>query len=147
MIRRLLLLNGLAIMSVVIFHATGWGFVAMFSWTHRYMPVTSPNYDQVGSIWYYIGQIVEQFVVFSVPAFLFVSGFFIAFATGRNRPNVNWNTIKSRIQNLIIPYLVWSFLLFILLFAQGTRYSVKQYLVLLITGQTNPAYYFVPLLI
>jgi len=147
MVRRLLLLNGFAIIAVVIFHATGWGFVAMFSWTHRYMAVTSPNYDQLGSIWYYMGRIVEQFVVFSVPAFLFVSGFFIAFATGRTRPNVKWDLIKSRIQNLLIPYLLWSFALFALYFIQGTRYSPGQYLILLITGKTNPAYYFVPLLV
>ena len=147
MIKKLLLLNGFAILGVIIFHATGWGYVAMFSWTHQYLPVTSPNYDQLGSLSYFVGRLIEQLVVFSVPAFLFVSGFFIAFATGRNRPNVSWSIIKSKIKYLVIPYLIWSFVIFLLLFLQGTRYTPKQYIIFLFTGQTNPAYYFVPLLI
>ena len=47
--RKLFLLNGLAIQAVVANHASGWGITAMFWWAHRYLPVESPNFDQLGS--------------------------------------------------------------------------------------------------
>jgi peptidoglycan/LPS O-acetylase OafA/YrhL len=146
MIRRFLLLNGFAILAVILFHASGWGFVAMFAWPHRYLPVTSPNYDQLGSLSYYGLRAVEQLIVFSIPAFLFVSGFFIAFATGRNQTTVSWKIVGTRIKFLLIPYLLWSFIIFVLFFLEGKRFSPVGYLRMLLTGETNPAYYFVPLL-
>lgn len=146
MVRRLLLLNGLAILGVILFHASGWGFVAMFAWAHRYLPVTSPNYDQVGSLAYYVIRVIEQLIVPSIPAFLFVSGYFIAFATGRNQRTVSWTIVGARIKNLLIPYLIWSFVFLLLYFLEGKRYSLVEYLRLLLTGETNPAYYYVILL-
>ena len=147
MVRRLLLLNGFSILGVILYHSVGWGFVAMFSWAHRYMPVLSPNFDQIGGIPYYAMRFVEQLVVFTIPAFLFVSGFFVAFATGRMQSNIKWETIGARIKRMLIPYLIWSFVLFGLFFIQGNLYTLQQYLRMLFTGQTNPAYYYVPLLI
>jgi len=147
MVRRLLLLNGFSILGVILYHSVGWGFVAMFSWTHRYLPVTSPNYDQLGSLSYFGLRFVEQLVIFTIPAFLFVSGFFIAFATGQARSNIGWGTIGARIKKMLIPYLIWSIALFGLFFIQGIVYPPKNYLWMLLIGQTNPAFYYVPLLI
>ena len=147
MIRRLLLLNGLAVLGVVINHSTGWGFTAMFWWVHRYMPVDPPNFEQMGSLAYYALLLVQQLIMFSVPAFLFVSGYFMAFATKRRASTVSWVIVRSRIWYLFIPYLLWSLLFFVGDLAEGSVYSIPEYLELLITGRTSPAYYFVPLLI
>lgn len=147
MIRRLLLLNGLAVLGVVINHATGWGFTAMFWWPHRYLPVDSPNFEQMGSMAYYALLLAQQLIMFSVPTFLFVSGYFMAFATRRKASTVSWEIVRSRIWLLLIPYLLWSLLFFVGDFAQGTVRTIPGYLELLITGGTSPAYYFVPLLI
>ena len=147
MIRRLLLLNGLAVLGVVINHATGWAFTAMFWWPHRYLPVESPNFAQMGSLTYYALLLVQQLIMFAVPAFLFVSGYFMAFATKRQASTVSWKIVRSRIWLLLIPYLLWSLLFFAGDIAQGTAYTLPVYLELLITGRTSPAYYFVPLLI
>lgn len=147
MIRRFLLLNGLAIVGAVLYHASGWGFIAMFWWTDRYAAVAVPNFDQMGSVAYFALRFVEQLVIFAVPAFLFVSGFFIAFSTGRNRPNVDWSMIRARITSLLIPYLLWSLLIFIASFLQGERHSSLEYLRMLVTGRTASPYYFIPLLI
>lgn len=147
MIRRLLLLNGLAVLGVVINHATGWAFTAMFWWPHRYLPVDSPNFEQMGSLVYYALLLAQQLIMFSVPTFLLVSGYFMAFATKRQASTVSWEIIRSRILLLLIPYLLWSLLFFVGDFAQGTAHTLPGYLVLLITGRTSPAYYFVPLLI
>lgn len=147
MVRRFLLLNGLAIIAAVLYHASGWGFTAMFWWTYRYAPVRVPNFDQMGSAAYYGLRAVEQLIIFAVPAFLFVSGFFIAFAAGRSKGNVRWQMIGARIQTLIIPYLLWSVLIWMADFVQGARHTPLAYLQMLLTGRTASPYYFVPLLI
>lgn len=146
MIRRLLLLNGLATLAVVLYHSSGWGFTAMFWWTHRYLPVTVPNFDQLGGPSYYALRLIEQLIVFGVPAFLFVSGFFIAVATGRSRSTVEWKLVGTRIRNLVIPYLIWTAVIFVGDFLQGIPHAPVEYLTLIATGRTIPGYYYVPLL-
>lgn len=147
MIRRLLYLNGLAAIAAVLFHATGWGYTAMFWWTDRYRMVSVPNFDQLNSLAYFGTRFVEQIVIVAIPAFLFVSGFFIAFATGRSQHTIGWNLIGARVKNLLIPYLIWSVIVIGLLFALGERYSASQIIRMLTFGETQPPYYYVPLLI
>lgn len=120
----------------------------MFVWAGRYLPVTSPNFDQVGSAAYYGIRLIEQLIVVSIPAFLFVSGFFVAFATGRTHKTVGWNIIGARVKSLLIPYLLWSFLVFAAGFVlDGRRLPPLAYVQLLLTGGANPAYYYIILLI
>ncbi|HET7010802.1 MAG TPA: acyltransferase [Anaerolineales bacterium] len=148
--RRLLLLNGLAILGVILFHSGGWGFTAMFAWAHRYMPVASPNYDQMGSAAYYGLRLIEQLVTFSIPAFLVVSGFFASFAAAGSASDGiggGWRRIMPRLKELLPPYLIWSILLLAGISLQGRSFSAAEWLVSLMTGATNPAYYFVPLLV
>ncbi len=147
MIRRLLYLNGLATISAVLFHATGWGYTAMFWWTDRYRPVTVPNFDQLGGMTYFSIRAIEQLVIVAIPAFLFVSGFFIAFATGRTKRTIGWNVVGTRIKNLAIPYVVWSIIVFVMLFALGEKFSLAQMAKMLVFGETQPPYYYVPLVI
>lgn len=146
MIRRLIYLNGIAVLSAVLYHASGWGFTAMFWWTDRYLPVSVPNFDQFGSVSYYGLRMVEQLVIFAIPAFLFVSGFFIAFATGRKHHTVPRNIVGVRIKNLLIPYLIWSILIIGVELLQGRGDSALQVLKKLAFGGAAPPYYFVPLL-
>jgi len=113
MIRRLLLLNGLAVLGVVINHTTGWSFTAMFWWSHRYLPVESPNFEQMGGVVYYALLLAQQLIMFAVPSFLFVSGFFIAFSTKRSESTVSWKIVGSRIWLLLVPYVLWSLLFFV----------------------------------
>lgn len=147
MIRRLLLLNGLATLGAVMNHAVGWGFVAMFWWADRYRPVVAPNFDSFGSPSYYGLRMIEQLIIASIPAFLFVSGFFVAVATGRNQHTISWSVIRGRVVGLMIPYVLWSLVMFAVEFALlGVRYSAAKYLKLLAVGGATPAFYFVPLL-
>ncbi|MFO7537136.1 MAG: acyltransferase family protein [Chloroflexota bacterium] len=146
MIRRFLLLNGLATLGVVLNHAVPWGFVAMFWWTHRYLPVEVPNFDQMGSATYYVLRLIEQLIMFSIPAFLFVSGFFVSVTTGRKQTTVAPRMVGNRLLYLVIPYLLWSILIFFGDFLQGEMHAVDGYLVRLATGGATAAYYYVPLL-
>ncbi len=148
MVKRFLTFNGVAIVSVILFHAVGQGFVALFFWADRYRPVTVPNFDQVGSPIYYAFRTVEQLAVFSIPFFLFVSGYFIAFATGRIQKNIRGQVVFSRVRDLIIPYLLWSFIvIFIEILLDGRVRTPVRYLQLLLVGGASPAYYYIPLLI
>lgn len=146
MSKRFLLLNGLAIINVVVNHSIGWTYVAMFWWVHRYTPLTSPNFSQLYSPDYFILRVLEQWIIPSIPAFLLVSGFFVAFSAGRKKA-LEWNYVLSRIKYLIIPYLIWSAIMIIFNVLQNTTYTPAQLLRIIITGQAAEAYYFVPLLI
>lgn len=147
MAKRLLLLNGVAIVCVILFHATGFGFTAMFAWAHRYREVSSPNFDAVGTGAYYAFRLIEQFVVFAIPAFLFVSGYFVSVLTGRSGSTINPRAIGARIRALIVPYLFWSAVVIVALALQGRVFGGGQYARMLLTGSTDPNYYYVPLLI
>jgi peptidoglycan/LPS O-acetylase OafA/YrhL len=147
MIKRLLYLNGLAILGVLLYHASGWGFVALFWWTDRYQAVSAPNFGQVGSAEYFLLRFIEQLGTAAVPAFLFVSGFFVAFATGRSQRTIGWNVVGSRIKNLLIPYLLWSLAFFAVDAALGNTYSLAIYLRRLLLGQATESFYYVPLLV
>jgi membrane-bound acyltransferase YfiQ involved in biofilm formation len=146
LIKRLSLLNGLSILAVVINHATHRGFVAMFFWTDRYRTVSVPNYDQMGSFMYYLLTVLEKLAVFSVPSFLFFSGFFIAFAARGSQSTLSWKMVRQRIFNLALPYVIWSVVIFIVNAFNGEVLTLQRYLMRLLYGGAIPHYYFVPLI-
>jgi probable poly-beta-1,6-N-acetyl-D-glucosamine export protein len=147
MVRRMLYLNGFAIFCVVIFHSVGLGFVAMFDWAPRLLPEAAAS-SPVGSPGYWVYRLVEQLVVFCIPAFLFVSGYFVAAATGKSRDTIGWDIVFARIKKLLIPYLIWSAVAMgLLLVLDGRRFSPQAILVNLLTGRSNDILYFVPLLV
>jgi membrane-bound acyltransferase YfiQ involved in biofilm formation len=147
MIKRLLYLNGLAIITVILYHASAWGFIAMFYWTDRYRPVTVPNFDMLGGATYFSLRAIEQLIIYGIPTFMFVSGFFIAISTGRSQKAVPWRLVYERIKNLAIPFVLWSLIILGLNFAQGARYTPGELVRTIALGQTTDAYYFVPVLI
>ena len=146
--KRLLLLGGLAILIVVLDHTVGFGQIAMFLWTNRYRPVTVPNYDLVGSVQYYIFLAIRQLGSFAVPSFLFISGFFIGYAAQGERSTVKWRTIYSKIVALVIPYLIWSGIVYISDAMLGVVHPPVSYLTFLFTtgAIVNGPYYYIPLL-
>jgi len=115
MSRKLLLLNGLAIISIPFQHATAYGLQAMFFWTDRYLPVAVPNFDKLGTLPYYMTNIIRQLSFFSVPAFLFISGYFIAFLAKGEKSEVTWDMVMPRVKILLIPLTSWTVLRFVLL--------------------------------
>ncbi len=144
--KRLFLLNGVAILGVALNHAAGWGQIAMFQWAHRYQPVTMTNYDQLGSLAYYVLLVTRQLTLFGVAAFLFVSGFFIAFAARGSQATLSWKMVWVRIRNLLVPYLIWSVAIFAFDYVLRISYSPLQYLAKFFTTGAIGPYYFVPLL-
>jgi surface polysaccharide O-acyltransferase-like enzyme len=132
---------------VVVVHGVGWGLTAMFAWTHRYLPVAGATPQAVGSASYLVLRVIQQAAVFSVPAFLFVSGVFVLFATPKGRSSPGWGAIRGRLITLTVPYLIWTGVVWVLVLLQGTSFSPREYVQMLLTGSTTPAYYYVPVLI
>lgn len=146
MTRRLFLLMGLALLAVVWSHAAGWGQIAMFWWTDRYRPVTVPNFDQLGTPSYYALLVIRQLTVWSVPAFLFISGFFVAYAARGNQSILSWRMVRVRIVNLLVPYTIWSLMCFVGDALDGITYTPLEYLGRLVSGKAEGPYFYVPLL-
>lgn len=111
------------------------------------MAVATPNFDELGGLTYFALRFIEQLVAFSVPVFLFVSGFFIAFAAGRLSLKARWPLVGTRIKNLLIPYLIWSALIFVLNAAEQDVSTLRGYIEDLLTGGAADPYYYVPLLV
>lgn len=143
MTKRLFWLNGIAILSVVLNHAVGWGFTALFWWTDRFRAVSVPNYDALGSPAYIILVVIKQLTPFAVPVFLVASGYFIAFAS---RAGLTWKMVWARIRSLLFPYLVWSAVVLGLEAIFGERFSAVQIGIKLLTGSASPVYYYVPII-
>lgn len=147
MVRRLLYINGLATIAAVIHHSMHWILTGLFWWTDRYRSVTIPNYDELGSLSYYGIRLIDQLAFFGVPAFLFVSGFFIAIATGSNEKTVSWKIVGNRIKKLLPPYFLWSLVIILVDGLLGQTYSLQSIIKALITGGVAPPFYYVPVLI
>lgn len=147
MIDRMLYLRGLAILGPVLFHAANWGFIAMFWWTDRYLPVAVPNFDQMYSLSYFFYRAFEQFLMFSVPAFLFVSAYFSVLSYEKDSSAIGYSKIIKRVSRVFIPFIIWSLVYLLVNYLMGTRYSPAGALVTILTGRINEAYYFIPALI
>jgi surface polysaccharide O-acyltransferase-like enzyme len=161
MTRRFLLIMGLGILGVILNHSATFGYQATFDLAWRYRPevaascedltppVRCPNYDQVHSATYWGLTVVRRFIAFGVPAFLLVSGYFIAFAAGRKDARIQWPILKTRVVGLIIPYVVWSIIIFVgqALFYNRVYPTAWDYIVRLLIGGATGSYYYIPLLV
>jgi len=147
MVRRLLLLNGLAAITAVAHHAIHWVLIAMVWWTDQYRPVSIPNYEMVGGWGYYGLRIVDQLALLGVPSFLFVSGFFIANSTSKSQKTIGWRIVLNRLRVILVPYIVWVSIILLGDFIEGEKYTAIGILKLFLTGRVAPPYYYVPLLI
>ncbi len=161
MTRRFLLLMGLGILGLILNHSATFGYQATFdlAWIYRpevaaacgdlTPPVNCPNYDQVHSVTYWGLTLVRRFIAFGVPVFLMVSGYFIAFAAGRKDARIKWPILRARVVGLLIPYLVWSIIIFAgqALFYNRIYSSPWEYVRRLLVGGATGSYYYIPLLI
>lgn len=136
MTKRLLTLNGLAALMVVLNHSASYGLNALFFWTDRYRQVAVPNFDQYGSPAYYVLFFIHELAEFAIPAFLFISGFFIAFATRTAEGDLKWEIVISRIKKLILPFLLWSVVIAVLLQRFPPTFR-----------QVMTVYYYIPLIV
>lgn len=146
MTRRLFFLNGISILAVVLSHAGGWAFIAMDYWADRYLPVVPSNYDPAGTLSYYVVLALRNCGAFAVPSFLFVSGFFVAYAARGSQGTLSYKSVWARLKVLLIPYLIWSAVIFAGDALQGKMYRPAEYVTRLFVGGAHPVYFYVPLI-
>jgi peptidoglycan/LPS O-acetylase OafA/YrhL len=118
----------------------------MFWWADRYQFVTAPDFSQLGSPAYYTMRVLEQLSIVAPPIFLFVSGFFVAFAAGREATNLGWRTVGGRLRMLLPPYVLWSLAIFVGRAFEGSTDTPTGYLEQLLVGGAAAPFYFIPLL-
>ena len=119
----------------------------MVWWADRYRSAPVPNYDAVGSFPFLVLMMLNQLSTFAVPAFLFISGFYISYAARNPSATLSWKVVRARVVDLVVPYLVWSTLIFIVDAVLGQTYSPMAYAAKILTGKANAAFFFVPLLL
>lgn len=118
----------------------------MFWWIPQKHFMATPDFSQFGSASYYMLRAMEQLIMFSIPAFLFVSGFFVAFALGTQPNSAGWGVVGMRIRTLIIPYVLWSLVIFTWRGLWGSIDTPIGYLKSLLLGRAAPPFYYVPLI-
>ena len=127
-------------------HGFIWSQYALLQWADSYRAVTVPAWDALDTLPFFITVVLRQLQYFSVPAFLFISGFFAAYAARGSQGKVTWQTVTTRVQGLLIPYFIWSAFIFLAYAIQGTIYTPWGYLYrIAVEGALGP-YFFVPLL-
>lgn len=146
MVRHLLFLNGLAVVGAVINHASGWGFTSLFWWTDRYRPVAVPDFSQLGTPAYYMLRALEQLIMFSLPAFVVVSGFFLAMAASGQEVRLPWGRLCGRLGMLLVPYVLWSLVIFVGRGFEGATDTSVGYVQQLLFGRAAEPYYYIPLI-
>lgn len=143
--KRVFLLMGTATLAVIVSHTAGFGQVALLEWRDRYRPVTEPSFNPFGSPQYYVLLCVRQLIVWCVPAFLFVSGFFVAYAARGTRGAYTWKMAGGRVTGLFFPYFFWCCVWFILDAFRGITFTPIEYFTKLVTGTADNygSYFFV----
>ena len=90
---------------------------------------------------------LNQIPMFAVPAFLFLSGYFAAYAARGDPPSLGWRVTAVRLKGLFWPYLIWSLVVYAGQAATGKGYSVVEFGRRFILGQVALPYYYIPLLV
>lgn len=120
--------RGLAIIAVVATHA---GYT-LFSWRHS-----------ANGQWNFLFLVAwRQLLNFAVPAFIFISGYWMAKKPIRSLQDYKTFLIR-RLSRILIPYLFWSFVF--CGYATVKAYEINAYEIMrrILTGQATWGYYFI----
>lgn len=83
--------------------------------------------------------------IFAVPAFLFISGTFVAYAARGTPPRLTPRFLVGAVGHILWPYVFWSFLFYAVVLVQfGERYSPAGYAKNLLVGYP---FHFIPMLV
>jgi peptidoglycan/LPS O-acetylase OafA/YrhL len=126
-------LRFLSILGVVIIHATA-----------PYLVNLAVTENQVSPLVIFLVSL-NQGARFSVPAFFFMSGFFMTYGWKDSfaNPRELQAYIAKRLVRLLLPYLTWSFLLYITPSAVSGELKITSALVALSIGATFEGGYFI----
>jgi hypothetical protein len=123
--RTIPILSGLAILAVIFNHAN-WHILEDFA---------------AGAAGGYPFLITDQVGKFAIAAFMFIAGYFIAYATSGGKRDLKWGIVQSRLLALLWPWLIWSLLMTVGQRFQGRPINLEEFLRNLFIQ-----YYFIPML-
>lgn len=151
--RKLGLLRGLAVLAIVVNHAADNTMFVLSFWGPRAASLDSAaDRSWADTSIYFLLLGLSQLGWFTVPAFLFASGFYVAYASRGRAANLKPRILGGWIRNLLSPYLTWilaSIALYLVVTALGPGGTPKalQGLGGYIEGRALGEYYYVPLLV
>jgi len=124
--RNLPILSSFSIIAIILAHAN-WHVLSVFT-----------NGDIAGMPFVFLDQLCK----FSVSAFVFIGGYFAAYAANTTNPNVIWKVIIERIKNMLWPWIIWSIAMTVFLSYKGSQINLEN-----LIRNLFIQYYFAPLLI
>lgn len=128
MFRRVCVLLGLSILSVVITHGSAFGLWALYAWTDRYKILLPPDFNPFQTPQWFALIFIKQIFSFCVPAFFFVSGFFIAYTVDKESRVIKSGIVKRRVFSLLIPYIIWTIISLALATVVSGPLSLPEYI-------------------
>ncbi|GAP10780.1 fucose 4-O-acetylase [Bellilinea caldifistulae] len=147
MIRKLLLLNGIAILFAVYHHSIYWAITAINFWGHRFVSNATPQSLFSPNLFSIFLRITDQIAGVAVPAFLFVSGFLYGFSLNHQSIRQSYRFLQKRIIYLLIPYIIWSSITVVFRLMEGDSYSLTKLARVFLLGEADGPFYYVPLII
>ncbi len=148
MLRRTMLLRGLATLAVVANHTV---MTALFPAIWSTLPTSSGTASSgyfAGWAGYWTISIIAQACIFAAPAYLIASGASCWYAFGASSGPARWRSTLGFLPHVVIPYLIWSCVALLKEAVMGRTYPLEEWAVSIITGRTEvDAYYFVVVLI
>lgn len=147
MIRKLLFLNGIAIILAVYHHSIYWAVTAINFWGHRFISNATPELLANPNLFSLFLRTTDQIAGVAVPAFLFVSGFLYGFSLNNQTFQQSYRFIQKRIVYLLIPYIVWSTITVLFRVMEGGSYSLSHLVRVYLLGEADCPFYYVPLII
>ncbi len=124
--RNIPLLSAIAIAGIVLNHAT-WQILGGI-----------PAGDPRG----YAYMLLDQAGKVAIPAFMFIAGYFIAYATSGGRKPLTWSVVRARVTRLLWPWVLWSAIWLGGQSIIGARHFTVRGIFLALFSQ----YYFIPML-
>lgn len=147
MTRKLLFLNGIAIIFAVYHHSIYWAVTAINYWGHRFVGGPTPELLSTPNIFSLFLRITDQIAGVAVPAFLFVSGFLYSFSMNNQTIPQSYRFIQKRILYLLFPYIIWSTITVVFRMIEGKSYTVLELIRVYLLGEADGPFYYVPLII
>ncbi len=147
--RKLSFLRGLAILAVVLNHSAGWAVTALVWWSGRFGSATPPNKTWIGTPAYFVLLLASQLPLFSVPLFLFVSGYFVAYASRGDPRRLTYSVTFASLRSLLGPFVFWLTIASLLAGAVSSLGKAHDFTSGLEDGLVSSliAYYYVPTLV
>ena len=142
MVKKLLFLNGIAIVAVVLSHSILLAANAPIFWEDLIRDHFPPGYQAMTPFLNGLFETIFFIDSFCVPVFVFTSGFFVSYSVRNQSRAALFNIYLKRIGVMLIPYVLWSLVVigFNTFFDNGNGFF-KDLPTILYGGATDAYYY------